>query len=359
MAVKIGIVGLPNVGKSSLYNALTCNQAEAANYPFCTIDPNVGVVEVPDQRLNKLNEIVTTEKVIPSFVHFVDIAGLVKNASQGEGLGNKFLGHIRETQAIAHVVRCFSDPDVIRVDESTDPISDIEIIETELLIADMQTIEKHIEKTKKVAKSGNKESIKYLNQLQALLDLFNANDVHRLDETLASIASDIGLISTKPIIYIANIDEDDSDPKLFEAVQRYAQSKNTIAIKICAKIESEIAKLDPEDQALFLQDLNMSEPGLNRVIQEGYKLLGLHNYFTVGPKEIRSWTIPVATNAQSAAGVIHTDFFKKFIRAEVISYANFIKYAGETEAKKQGVWCVEGKDYVVQDGDVIFFRIGK
>jgi len=359
MGFKCGIVGLPNVGKSTLFNALTAADIEANNYPFCTIDPNVGVVEIPDPQLTTISEIVQSKKTIPSLMHFVDIAGLVKDAASGMGLGNQFLAHIRETQAIAHVVRCFDDPDVIRVEDSSHPANDIEVIETELALSDLERVEKSILKIKKVAKSANKEAIAKQKQLESLHEKISQMVSYQWSKEEMALGHELGLLTFKPMLYIANVDDiQNPNQEYIQAVKAHANTKNAPVIVICAKIEAELALLSPEEQNEFLHDLGLSEPGLNQMIRVGHQTLGLHHFYTAGPKETRSWTLPLNTNAQQAAGLIHTDFYKKFIRAEVIHYDDFIAHHGEAGAKKNGVWAVEGKDYMIQTGDVVFFRIG-
>jgi len=359
MALQCGIVGLPNVGKSTLFNALTRAGIAAENYPFCTIEPNVGVVEVPDPRLAKLSAIVKPERVVPAVVEFVDIAGLVAGASQGEGLGNQFLSHIRETDAIVNVVRCFEDDNVVHVAGKVDPISDIEVIATELALADLQIIEKAIHRNNKLARSGDKDAAKLvalLERCQTHLDGGQPIRALGLDkEELFSLKS-FGFITAKPAMYVANVSDQgfDNNP-LLARLTEYAQAQNAPVIAICAAIEAEIAELNDEDRAVFLDDMGMAEPGLDRLIRAGYKLLGLQTYFTAGVKEVRAWTIPVGVTAPQAAGVIHTDFERGFIRAQTISYEDFLAYKGEASAKEAGRMRSEGKEYVVQDGDVLNF----
>lgn len=360
MGIKCGIVGLPNVGKSTLFNALTRAQIAAENYPFCTIDPNVGVVPVPDPRLNELAAIVNPERVLPATVEFVDIAGLVAGASKGEGLGNKFLSHIRETDAIAHVVRCFEDDDIVHVAGRIKPLDDIDVINTELALADMDTVERGLQRAEKASKAGDKDAVRLRELLKKVKEHLDAGKPVRSlvkDPDEKKLLSDLHLITLKPLMYVANVAENGfTNNSHLDAVRALAEGEGSIVVAVCAAIEAEIAQLEEADRAEFLNELGLEEPGLNRVIRAGYRLLGLQTYFTAGVKEVRAWTVRVGATAPQAAGVIHTDFEKGFIRAEVIAYDDFIAHRGEQGAKEAGKLRLEGKEYIVREGDVMHFR---
>lgn len=362
MGIACGIVGLPNVGKSTLFNALTSNEADASNYPFCTIDPNVGVVNVPDPRLKKLSVAYNTDREVPATVEFVDIAGLVKGAASGEGLGNQFLMNIRSCDAVAHVVRCFADDNVVHVHGGVNPIHDIDIIDTELILKDVESVEKRMDTVQKKARSNDKEAKEeheLLGSLRAHLDSGKSARSFARDDKQAPMIKILQLLTDKPVMYIANTDENGvvNGNEHIDAVRKRANEEGALVVPICAKIEAEIALLDEDDRGAFLSDLGMTEPGLNRVIREGYALLGLLTYFTAGKKETRAWTVKKGSTGPQAAGEIHTDFEKGFIRAEVMSYPDWERLGSEQAVKDAGLYRVEGKEYIVKDGDIMYFRV--
>lgn len=362
MALKCGIVGLPNVGKSTLFNCLSSAKAQSANFPFCTIEPNVGTITVPDPRLNELERLVKPQKVQPNTIEIVDIAGLVKGASEGEGLGNQFLGNIRETDAILHVIRCFDDPNIVHVDGSVNPIRDKETIDFELQLKDLDTVKKRLDKHKRAAKNGDKEAQKIVAALEdyvKILEQGKAARVKELSDEEAVLLSDLNLLTTKPVLYICNVDEAGiaNGNSFVDLVKKIADEERAGVLVLCAKLESEIAELeDAEERAMFLEDAGLKEPGVNLLIRAAYKLLNLSTYFTAGEKEVRAWTIPTGVKAPQAAGVIHSDFEKGFIRAEVIAYDDFVKFGSEAACKENGKMQVEGKEYTVKDGDIMHFR---
>lgn len=358
--LKCGIVGLPNVGKSTLFNAITKASVDASNYPFCTIEPNVGIVPIPDKRLNKIAAIAKSKEILPATTQFLDIAGLVAGASKGEGLGNQFLANIRNTEAIAHVVRCFENDDVTHVSGKIDPPTDIDVIHTELALADLETVEKVLLKSAKEARTGNKEAVKRQALLEKIRAHLDANEPIRtllIEKDDKKYLKELQLLTAKPTLYIANVADDGFENNIYlDQVQKIADKEGAVVVPICASMESEIVELPEEEQQAFLDSMGLKEPGLDRLIHASYKLLGLQTYFTAGPKETRAWTIACGATAPQAAGVIHTDFQKGFIRAEVVSYEDYIRYQSEQGAKEAGKWRSEGKDYVVADGDIILFR---
>ena len=359
MSLKCGIVGLPNVGKSTLFNALTAAGIEAQNFPFCTIEPNKGIVAVPDPRLNEISGIVNPEKMIATTTEFVDIAGMVKGASEGEGLGNKFLSHIRETQAIIHVIRCFENPDITHVHDEIDPVVDLETVETELLLSDIETISNALMRLEKASRSGDKEIAIQKEKFEHLSAELSSGVLGRNAEAYikdSEAFKELGLITVKPCLYVGNVEDLDAGNDLLDQLTNYANERNSVVLPMCNQLEAEIAELDYEEGLEFLQDMGLDEPGLNKLIRESYKMLSLITYFTAGEKEVRAWTVKDGSTAPEAAGVIHTDFQKGFIRAETTAYSDFITHQGESGAKEAGKLRSEGSDYIVKDGDVMHFR---
>ena len=359
MSLKCGIVGLPNVGKSTLFNALTAAGIEAQNFPFCTIEPNKGIVAVPDPRLNEISGIVNPEKMIATTTEFVDIAGLVKGASEGEGLGNKFLSHIRETQAIIHVIRCFENPDITHVHDEIDPVVDLETVETELLLSDIETISNALMRLEKASRSGDKEIAVQKEKFEHLSAELSSGVLGRNAEAYikdSEAFKELGLITVKPCLYVGNVEDLDAGNDLLDQLTNYANERNSVVLPMCNQLEAEIAELDYEEGLEFLQDMGLDEPGLNKLIRESYKMLSLITYFTAGEKEVRAWTVKDGSTAPEAAGVIHTDFQKGFIRAETTAYSDFITHQGESGAKEAGKLRSEGSDYIVKDGDIMHFR---
>ena len=359
MSLKCGIVGLPNVGKSTLFNALTAAGIEAQNFPFCTIEPNKGIVAVPDPRLDEISEIVKPEKKISTTTEFVDIAGLVKGASEGEGLGNKFLSHIRETQAIIHVIRCFENPDITHVHDQVDPVIDLETVETELLLSDIETLSNALLRLEKASRSGDKEIAIQKSRYESLSAELSSGVLGRNTETFIkdpNVFKELGLITVKPCLYIGNVEDLDAENVLLNQLVNYAQERDSVVLPMCNQLEAEIAELDFEEGLEFLKDMGLEEPGLNKLIRESYKMLSLITYFTAGEKEVRAWTVKEGSTAPEAAGVIHTDFQKGFIRAETTAFSDFIDHQGESGAKEAGKLRSEGSDYIVKDGDIMHFR---
>ncbi|MDG1680997.1 MAG: redox-regulated ATPase YchF [Gammaproteobacteria bacterium] len=359
MSLKCGIVGLPNVGKSTLFNALTAAGIEAQNFPFCTIEPNKGIVAVPDPRLNEISGIVNPEKMIATTTEFVDIAGLVKGASEGEGLGNKFLSHIRETQAIIHVIRCFENPDITHVHDEVDPVVDLETVETELLLSDIETLTNALMRLEKASRSGDKEIAVQKEKFESLSAELSSGVLGRNAEAYikdSEAFKELGLITVKPCLYVGNVEDLDAGNDLLDQLTNYANERNSVVLPMCNQLEAEIAELDYEEGLEFLQDMGLDEPGLNKLIRESYKMLSLITYFTAGEKEVRAWTVKDGSTAPEAAGVIHTDFQKGFIRAETTAYSDFITHQGESGAKEAGKLRSEGSDYIVKDGDIMHFR---